>query len=131
MPPGLRLAIASGVRPPGVDELSGRHAPQPAGAHATRYLLESRPAAIRPRSPDCFSHNTRSNDHATRTSGTATLLVSGPPHAVASRAGRARPQVLRQPLPGSPSPLPARSGTPPLPGTVLLRHTARGVRALS
>src|SRR5262249_34880053 len=124
MPPELRLATASGVLPPGADGLSGRHAHQPAGAHATRYLLGSRPAAIRYRSPDCSFHNTRSSDHATRTSGMAALLVSGPPHAVAPQAGRARHRVLRQPLPGSPSPLPARSGAPPLAGTVLLRHTA-------
>src|SRR5262245_60111656 len=124
MPPGLRLATASGALPPGADELSGRHAHRPAGAHATRYPLGLRPAAIRPRSPDYFSHNTRSSYHATRTSGMAALLVSGPPHDVASQAGRARHRVLRRPLPGSPNPLPARSVAPPLPGSVLRRHTA-------
>src|SRR5215510_9795649 len=124
MPPGLRLATASGVLLHGADELSRRHAHQPAGAHATRYPLELRPAAIRHHCPDCSFHNTRSNYHATRMSGMAALLVSGPPHAVASQAGRARHRVLRRLLPGSPSPLPARSVAPPLPGTVLLQHTA-------
>src|SRR5438309_7306591 len=131
MPPGLRLATASGVRPPGADGLSGRRVHQPAGVHATRYPLGSRPAAIRHRSPDCSCHNTPSSYHATRTSGMAALLASGPPHDVLSQAGRARHRVLRQSLPESPSPLPARSGAPPLPSTILRRHTALGVLALS
>src|SRR4030095_5503565 len=90
MPPGLRLATASGVLPHGVDGLSGRHAHQPAGAHATRYPLEPRPAATKHRSPDCSSHNTRSSYHATQTSDMVMLLVSGPSHDVVSQAGMAR-----------------------------------------